>query len=324
MLGRATRLCPEIGKEMFRIYDAVDLYAALQPYTAMKPVVTRPSIPFAQLATELANVPDPVHQQSVIDEFVGKLQAKRRRIQGEHLQAFADVAGMSPADLVGLLRQRDVAKARAFFADHPGVAEFLDRLQIREGRVLLVSEHQDEFLGSERGYGTATRPEDYLASFRAYLEQNKNVVDALIIVTQRPRDLTRKQLRELKLQLDSAGYPESALRTASAQVSNQDIAASIIGFIRQQALGSPLLPYDQRVDRALQRVLGSQAWTQPQRQWLERIAKQVKVEVVVDRDALERGEFKTYGGFARLNRVFDGKLEQVLGTLHEELWRDVA
>jgi type I restriction enzyme R subunit len=71
-------------------------------------------------------------------------------------------------------------------------------------------------------------------------------------------------------------------------------------------------------------VLGSQAWTQPQRQWLERIAKQVKVEVVVDRDALERGEFKTYGGFARLNRVFDGKLEQVLGTLHEELWRDVA
>jgi type I restriction enzyme R subunit len=190
--------------------------------------------------------------------------------------------------------------------------------------VLLVSEHQDEYLGSERGYGTATRPEDYLASFRAYLEQNKNVVDALIIVTQRPRDLTRKQLRELKLQLDSAGYPESALRTASAQVSSQDIAASIIGFIRQQALGSPLLPYDQRVDRALRRVLGSQPWTQPQRQWLERIAKQVKVEVVVDRDALERGEFKTYGGFARLNRVFDGKLEQALGTLHEELWRDVA
>ena len=26
MIGRATRLCPEIGKEVFQIYDAVDLY----------------------------------------------------------------------------------------------------------------------------------------------------------------------------------------------------------------------------------------------------------------------------------------------------------
>jgi type I restriction enzyme R subunit len=75
-------------------------------------------------------------------------------------------------------------------------------------------------------------------------------------------------------------------------VSNQDIAASIIGFIRQQALGSALIPYDQRVDRALQRVLASQPWTPPQRQWLDRIGKQLKAEVVVDRDALDQGQFK--------------------------------
>src|SRR5262249_17920980 len=31
MLGRATRLCPEIGKETFRIFDAVGIYDALQP-----------------------------------------------------------------------------------------------------------------------------------------------------------------------------------------------------------------------------------------------------------------------------------------------------
>ena len=28
MIGRATRQCPEIGKEVFRIFDAVDLYVA--------------------------------------------------------------------------------------------------------------------------------------------------------------------------------------------------------------------------------------------------------------------------------------------------------
>ena len=33
MLGRATRLCPEIHKETFRIFDAVDLYSRLQELT---------------------------------------------------------------------------------------------------------------------------------------------------------------------------------------------------------------------------------------------------------------------------------------------------
>ena len=39
---------------MFRIFDAVDLYAALDPYTSMKPVVTNPKVGFAQLVDELS------------------------------------------------------------------------------------------------------------------------------------------------------------------------------------------------------------------------------------------------------------------------------
>ncbi len=52
MIGRATRLCPDIGKEVFRIFDAVDLYSHLQNLTEMKPVVVNPSISFAQLVDE--------------------------------------------------------------------------------------------------------------------------------------------------------------------------------------------------------------------------------------------------------------------------------
>lgn len=39
MLGRATRLCPDIEKTHFRIFDAVGIYHQLQKYTEMKPVV---------------------------------------------------------------------------------------------------------------------------------------------------------------------------------------------------------------------------------------------------------------------------------------------
>ena len=52
MLGRATRQCPEIGKETFRIFDAVDLYPHLQDLTEMKPVVVDPDITLEQLFKE--------------------------------------------------------------------------------------------------------------------------------------------------------------------------------------------------------------------------------------------------------------------------------
>jgi type I restriction enzyme R subunit len=324
MMGRATRLCPDIGKEVFRIYDAVDLYAALQPFTSMKPVVTRPDITFTQLVDELLAVPDQAHKKAVLDEFVAKLQAKKRRLKGQHLASFVTLAGVEPSQVLAVLKSGDTVKATAFFQAHPGVAPFLDKFKPMEGRDILVSDHDDELIGTGWGYGNATKPEDYLAGFRAFIKDDKNAIDALKVVTQRPRDLTRQQLRELKLKLDEAGYPERVLQRAWAQVSNQDIAASIIGFIRQHAMGSPLVPYDERIDRALQKVLSSQPWTTPQRQWLDRIGNQMRLETVVDRDALDRGQFKAYGGYNRLNKIFQGKLEEVLGTLHEELWKDAS
>ncbi|MHC2584220.1 hypothetical protein ACVI1J_003602 [Bradyrhizobium diazoefficiens] len=44
MIGRATRLCPEIGKEVFRIFDPVDVYSHLQNLTELKPVVVKQKI----------------------------------------------------------------------------------------------------------------------------------------------------------------------------------------------------------------------------------------------------------------------------------------
>ena len=75
----------------------------------------------------------------------------------------------------------------------------------------------------------------------------------------RPRELTRVQLRDLQLALDQAGYTERNLEVAWREMTNQDIAARIVGFIRQAALGDPLLSYDERVDRALGKIVGSRS-----------------------------------------------------------------
>jgi type I restriction enzyme, R subunit len=61
---------------------------------------------------------------------------------------------------------------------------------------------------------------------------------------------------------------------------------------REAALGDALIPYSDRVDRSMKQILASQAWTPPQRKWLERIGKQIKMKYVVDRTALDEGAFR--------------------------------
>ncbi len=326
MVGRATRLCEDLygrgeDKELFNIFDAVDLYATLKDHTDMKPVVANPRAPYRDLVDDLSAITDVDARARVHEEIIAKLQRQRRRIQEHHAESFEEVAGLGVADLIDNLRHMTPDAASEYFRDHHRLTRFLDRLP-RRGIKLLVSEHEDEVIAVDSGYGKdRQRPEDYLESFGRFLEQESNRIPALLVVTQRPRELTRSQLKELKLALDEAGYGERQLRAAWNEWKNQDIAASIIGFIRQRALGDALRPYAERVDAALQSLLASRDWTGAQRQWLGRIGKQMKHEIVVDREAFDRGELKhSGGGFQRLDKVFDGGMEEVLARLHEGVW----
>lgn len=58
--------------------------------------------------------------------------------------------------------------------------------------------------------------------------------------------------------------------------------------------------------------------------WLERIGKQLEAETIVDREALDHGEFLAQGGFSRLNKIFDGQLQELLQELTETIWKTAA
>jgi type I restriction enzyme R subunit len=326
MLGRGTRKCDDIHKERFRIFDAVDLYSALKDVTDMKPVVVNPYVTFEQLIAEIATATDETHRRAAVDELLAKLQRKKRLLTGDAEERFTTAAGMSAAELLRYLKGATVEEAAGYFKSHTSLAEVLDRATGSVPYKPIVSDHYDELREVTRGYGKhqSRPPADYLDSFKAFLQNNLNKVPALLVVTQRPRDLTREDLRALKLVLDNEGYNEKSLQSAWRDQKNEDIAATIIGYIRGLALGSPLVPYSERVDAAVRRLRKNHKLTEPQTTWLLAIAKQLKVETIVDRAALDRGEFKHQGGFKRLDRIFDGKLEEVLGELVDEVWRDAG
>lgn len=113
------------------------------------------------------------------------------------------------------------------------------------------------------------------------------------------------------------------MKSAWRSQTNQEIAASIIGYIRQAAIGEALLSFDQRVAKAMQKIYDLQPWTHMQRKWLDRLAKQLVHEVVLDSSQINEA-FKDHGGLKLLNKNLAGKLETVLATLNEHLWPQVG
>jgi type I restriction enzyme R subunit len=343
MMGRATRLCPDIGKEVFRIYDAVDLYAALEDVTEMKPLVRDVTRTTRQLVEDLL---DPralkakgrddgrSHADDLFREIVEKIRRTVRRVEKRDktpeaqstIDSIEALFGCSLKDVADHLHGLGTAKAIELFKSKSEALPLMENLSIvaYKGKDAIIAHHPDEVLSVERGYGTSKKPEDYLAAFTKFIDENKNTIPALIVVCTRPRDLTRAQLKELKLKLDAAGYSEANIRAAWRDWKNQDIAATIVGFIRQRALGSPLVRYEERVEKALAKVLASSEWTPPQRKWLERIGEQMKREVIVDEEAFSRGAFVNQGGWKGVDRALGGRLRAVLDEVGDAVWSDGA
>ena len=347
MLGRATRLCQDIGKTVFRIYDPVDLYATLQDVNTMLPLVKDPKVSIDQLLAELDNPQSYAapgsgegrsHADDVLDQLGQKLmrvlrkaehQAAKKPALKERLQQLEQSWGVAPAQLHrhlhDIAQKKGTTAAVAFLHDHTQLLQQLGQVQELMGTAYrpVLSDHADALIAREQSWGSYTRPEDYLDGFERFVREQLNQSVALGVVVNRPKDLTRAQLKEVRLLLDDAGYSEVNLQTAWRQQNNQDIAAGVVAYIRRAALGEALVPFAERVARAMQRIGQMHPWTTVQRQWLERIGKQLQFETVLDTNFINSA-FAQKGGAKQVNKLLGGQLDTVVAELSDALWQKAA
>src|SRR5690606_8175204 len=282
----------------------------LEPVDTMRPVVQQVNVSLEQLVADLKDPAsfqlgegDRSHADDVHDQLLARLQRLIRR--AKDIQRFPEAvdklqvidtllhkAGQpSFMALPQALKATGPKTTAELFASHPQLLTLLGQLRnvlrFPDGE-MVISTHDDELISVGRRYGSDSKgepiakPEDYLQAFTAFVRENINKVAALQVVTTRPRDLTREDLRTLRLLLAERGFDEAALRTAWKDARNEDIAASIIGYIRQAAIGSPLVPFEERVNRALARIKQSRKWSANQIRWLDRLAAQLKKEIIID------------------------------------------
>lgn len=323
MMGRATRLCPEIGKTHFEIYDPVGVYESLEDVNTMKPVVANPKATFADLLRGLETLDTEAQTQNQIDLIIAKLQRKKRTLSEKSMAHFIDLSGgQDPTEFIAKIKSLPVGEGKKLLLGNRKLFAMLDEGGTKLGRAVVISDKEDQLISHTRGYGKGLKPEDYLDEFKTFITNNINNIAALKVICTRPKELTRESLKSLKLELDREGYTEQQLNTAWKELKNQDIAADIISFIRREAIGSTLISHQQRIINAVEKLKSNHSFSKMELDWLNRIETYLLHETVLDKEAFESGAFKNFGGFARMNKIFKNKLESVISELNEYLYDD--
>ena len=324
MLGRATRLCPKIHKTHFEIYDPVGVYDSLEAVNTMKPVVANPSISFEQLLNGLEVLEDKRQIEYQIDQIIAKLQRKKRHLDGKTMEHFVSMTGgMDPTQFIQQLEQEPPQQARGRILAHRDLFKLLGETQANGGRSVVISDAPDELVSHTRGYGTGSRPEDYLDAFADYVKANLNEIAALNIVCTRPKELTRASLKDLRLTLDREGFTTRQLNTAISELTNEEMAADIISLIRRYAIGSTLISHEARIRRAVDKLKKAHKFTAIEQKWIGRMEKYLMEESVLNVGVFDEDtRFRSEGGFKKIDRIFQNKLESIVLELNEYLYDD--
>lgn len=320
MLGRATRLCPEIGKTHFEIYDAVGIYNALAPVSTMKPIVANPKTTFDDLIDGIDALETEGARKNQIDMIIAKVLRNKNKMSDRNREQFASLCnGVSPEEFIEDLRKEPIDKAVEIIKNRRDAFMYI-QAESRE-KPVFISDEQDELRSHERSYGSVTKPEDYLKEFRDFIDNNMNEIAALNIVATRPKELTRAELKELKLTLDRNNFSETMLQTAWKEMTNEEIAADIISFIRQRSMGDALISKEERIHNAISKTKAAHPdMSKIQIGWLDKIEAYLMKETVLNKESFDAEAFKNKGGFTAVNKAFTGKLNEIIDEINTYMY----
>jgi type I restriction enzyme, R subunit len=329
MLGRGTRKGEKFpDKSHFVVFDCFD--GTLLAYFRSATAIT--AEPPESDGKTIVQVIDDVWQNRDRDYSIKRLTRRLRRIEKEMSGDARDLfARFVPDGDLGHFAEGLPAQLRDSFAETMNLLRdkpFQDLLTKypRPDRIFLVAAGATDTVSSEwlikGGIGQEFKPDDYLRLFSEFVQNNSTHIEALSILLSRPQGWGTEPLRELRKALAKAPehFTEENLQRAHAVTSHKALA-DIISMVKRAAEnGSSLYTAEERVGRAMDRVVARLSPTADQAKWLDYIRVHLIANLSIDRDDFENVPvLSNRGGWGRANQVFDGKLADVLADLNKEL-----
>jgi type I restriction enzyme, R subunit len=194
----------------------------------------------------------------------------------------------------------------------------------RAGRTFYqATEHQDAVdsrLVIRDALGREQKPEDYLAAFARFVQQNPSRVQAIRILLGRPKGWGTGALAELRKKLASTPerFTEESLQKAH-EAHYHKALVDIISMVKHAAREQePLLTARERVERALWKLTADRHFSTEQQQWLGRIREHLVANLSIDEEDFDTiPVLSQAGGWGKADGVFDGKLGRLVGTINE-------
>ncbi|MCO6457477.1 MAG: DEAD/DEAH box helicase family protein [Pirellulaceae bacterium] len=181
-----------------------------------------------------------------------------------------------------------------------------------------------------------------LTSFRKFIEENKDEIEALQVLYSVPyrAGLKFRHVKELAAKLNQPPFfvdpnrPESLLRLWQAfEVVEPDKVrgkggkqlVDVIALVRHAIdPNTPLAPVGMTVEERYQRWIADQQaagveFTADQRKWLDAIKDHIASSLAIEQDDLEDVPFNSIGGLGRAYELFGDKLAAILDELNMRL-----
>jgi type I restriction enzyme R subunit len=324
MIGRGTRRSPNFKKDRFLVFDCfngtlVDRFKDLKDFGEMKTKAR--TLSNKELIETIWTAKGWQQDEAVrklsqrlkgIDE---KMSGKAREdfsafVENGNLKAFATVLPQKlKSDFLGtmeILRKSDFQ-------------ELLEDYE-RAKEDFLIAPMAEDNVASEMRFrrGQDYLPAgDYLMAFSAWVEGNKDTIEAMRILLQQPQDWSPKALKELKEALRGGLFEVLHLQKAHAFVHHKELA-DILSMVKHAVREEePLLTAAERVDKAMAVLMAGKTFTEEQKAWLGYLREHLATNLSLDPEDFDLvPTLENHGGLSRARKVFGEDLETVLVGLN--------
>ncbi len=324
MLGRGTRLCPEINKEKFTIFDCFDgsLIEYFKNATDFNVTLQSSTVPLAEI---IESIYDNRDRQYNIKRLIKRLRRIEKNMGGEARQLFAkyiadgDIKAYTDklqenietkfTETLQLLRNKDFQNLlenyprpqKVFFRGYDIVDTVEDAVMFRVG-----SEYQ--------------KPEDYLKLFEHFVKDNPEQIEAIKILLARPKKWNTEALEDLRAKLHKNDFSEKDLQRGHELVYKKPLA-DIISMIQHAGNSMlPILTARERVAYAVAKITQGHTFSDEQLTWLAYIKEHlVENLALAEEDFAIMPVFERHGGLGKAREIFGTKFDTLIQKVNEAL-----
>jgi type I restriction enzyme R subunit len=324
MLGRGTRLCKEINKEKFTIFDCFDgsLIEYFRNATDFDVTLQKETVSLAEIIERIYDNRD---REYNVNRLIKRLRRVQNTMGAEAREAFARFLpdGDMKAYADGLKEN--------LLNDFPGTMallrnkEFQDLLENypRPKKVFfkgydIVDTVDDEVMfrvGEEY-----QKPQDYLRLFEEFVRKNPEQIEAIEVLLSRPSGWNADVLDDLRDKLRKSHFSEKDLQRGHELVYKKPLA-DIISMVKHASdYHVPILTARERVEKTVVRLSEKHTFTEEQKNWLAYIREHLIENLAISQEDFETMPvFERHGGLTRAKRIFGEAFDAILKEINESL-----